>query len=229
MTLFAFSIPLALYQIHDYVVPLIIFGALYGFRWKLGMWSNLLTLGAVLFSFLIAIGWWESLAYFLAQQVPQLVYLADCIAFWTIFLVALSILDLITRYMSSIKVKYADVVENAGNGAALFLLATSLCITYSFAYHDLGPVGENHDVELKEGAKNPLTFQALRLLSIGNLSGFTQTNIFDGDHDTGKSLRERHLKRRQALMLNMIEEAESGPVRGILGGESLNPDIKWRE
>ena len=229
MTLFAFSIPLALYHIHDYAVPLIIFGALYGFRWKVGMWGNIISLGAVLFSFLIAVGWWESLAYFLAQQVPQMVYLADCLAFWVIFIVSLLFLDLFTRFMSSVKVKYDDRVENIGNGVALFLLATSLCITYSFAYHDLGPVGENHDVQLSDGAKNPLTFTALRLLSIGNLAGFTQTNRFDGNHDPGKSLRERQLQRRQALMLNMIENADKGPISGILGPDSLDSGIKWRE
>jgi len=223
------KVPLYLYYSHDVVVPLIVFGALYGLRWKVGMWGNLISLGAVLFSFLIAIGWWESLAYFLAQQVPRMVYLADCVAFWTIFVVSLSLLDLATRFMSKVKVKYTDMVENIGNGVALFLLATSICITYSFAYHDLGPVGENHDFQLTEGQKNPLTFTALRMLSIGNLAGFTQVNRFDGIHDPGKSLRERQLKRRQALMLNMIEKADDGPIQGILGDESLNSGIQWRE
>jgi len=222
------QIPLWLYYSHDYVVPLIIFAALYGLRWKIGMWGNLISLGAVLFSFLIAIGWWESLAYFLAQQVPRMVYLADSVAFWTIFVVSLSLIDLATRFMSRVKVKYADMVEHIGNGVALFLLATSICITYSFAYHDLGPIGENHDVQLTEGQKNPLTFQALRMLSgqWGNLGAFVERNQnqFDGRGD----LRELQLKRRQALMLNMIEKADDGVIQGLLGDESLNSGIQWR-
>jgi len=229
MTFFAFSIPLTLYYAHAICVPLVIFASLYGFRWKVGMWGNIISLGAVLFSFLIAISWWESLAYFLAQQVPQMVYLADCLAFWMIFLVSLLILDLFTRFMSTVKVKYAPLVENIGNGVAIFLLASSLCITYTFANFDLGPVGENPDLAFSEAAKNPLPYRALRILSGGNLAGFTQTNIFDDDHRPGQSLRERHLKRRQALMFNMIENADKGPVAGILGPDSLDSGITWRE
>ena len=228
MSLFALSIPMVLYHIHEYAVPLVILATLYGFRWKVGMWGNLLSLGAVLFSFLIAIGWWESLAFFLAQQVPQLVYVADAVAFFAIFLVALLFLDLATRSMSTVKVKYAEMVENIGNGVALFLLSSALYVTYSFAYHDLGPIGENPGTQLSEGAKNPLTFQALRLLSGGgNLGAFIENNRkqFDGRGD----LRELHLKRRQALMLNMLENADGGPIRGIQGPESLDSKIKWRE
>ena len=226
MTLFALSIPMALYHIHDYAVPLIIFATLYGFRWRVGMWGNLLSLGAVLFSFLIAIGWWENLAYFLVQQVPQMVYIADALSFLLIFVVALLFLDLATRAMSTVKVKYAEMVENIGNGVALFLLSGALCLTYSFAYHDLGPVGENPDFTLTEGQKNPLSFQALRLLSGGgNLGAFSESNRkqFDGRGD----FRTLQLQRRQVLMLNMLDN--ESPIRGILGPESLDSKIKWRD
>ena len=225
MTLFAVSIPTVLYHIHEYAVPLAIFAAMFGFRWKIGMWGNIISLGVILFAFLIAVGWWQNLAFFLVEKAPQLLYIADCVAFLTIFVVALSILDLATRSMSTVKVKYADMVENIGNGVALFLLSTALCITYSFAYHDLGPVGENPDVQLTAGQKNPLSFQALRLLSAGNLSGFTKTNRFD----SGGDFRDLHLKRRQALMSVAIENAEENPWRKIAGPDTLDSKIQWRE
>ena len=226
-TLFAFSIPMALYHIHEYVVPLVIFTALFGFRWKVGMWGNLLSLGAVLFAFLIAIGWWENLAYLLAQQVPLLLFVADSIAFYTIFVVALLILDLATRSFSTVKVRYADMVEKVGNGVALFLLSVALCVTYSFAYHDLGPVGENPGVQLTAGEKNPLTFQALRFLSAGNLGAFIPEQVSRFDHNG--DFRELHLKRRQALMFNMLDNADEGAIRGIQGNDTQVGKIKWRE
>ena len=224
MTLFAVSIPIVLYHIHDIGVPLVVFAAMYGFRWHVGMWGNLLSLGAVFFSFLIAVGWWENLAYLLATNVPQMVFIADSIAFFTIFVVALSLLDLATRFMSSVKVKYAEMVENIGNGVALFLLSSAVCVTYSFAYHDLGPIGENPEITLTEGQKNPLSFQALRILSVGNLGAFREDDIkkFDNNGD----LRELQLKRRQALMFNAMENNEGNPWNKIAGNDTLAEKIK---
>jgi hypothetical protein len=43
---------------------------------------------------------------------------------------------------------------------------------------------------------------ALRLLSAGNLSGFTETTKFDENGD----FLENHLKRRQALMYNVLNK-----------------------
>jgi len=222
MTLFAFSIPMALYHIYGWAVPIVIFTALFGLRWKVGMWGNLLSLGAVLFAFLIAVGWWENLAYFLAQQAPLLLFVADCIAFFTIFLVALLILDLATRSLSSVKVKYADMVEKVGNGVALFLLSTAVYLVYLFGSTDLGAVGYDHNTQVGE---DTVTISALRFLSAGNLSGFMEVNQFDGRGD----FRELHLKRRQALMLNMLDNADEGAIRGIQGNDTQVGKIKWRE
>jgi len=223
MIVFA-SIPLWLHTIHEFAVPLVILAALYGFRWQVGMWGNLLSLGAVLLAFLFAIGWWESLAQLLVTHVPQMLFIADCVAFFTIFLVALSLLDLATRFMSSVKVKYAEMVENIGNGIALFLLASALYVTYSFAYHDLGPVGENPDFTLKDSQKNPLSFQALRLLSVGNLGTFREENV--SKFDSSGDLRELQLERRQALMLNAMEVKEGNPWDKIKGSDTLAEKVK---
>ena len=211
-----------LYHSYQLAVPLAILGALYGFRWKVGMWGNCISLGAVLFSFLIAIGWWENLAYFLAQQFPQWLFIVDCASFFVIFIVALAILDHATRSMSTVKVKYADMVENIGNGIAIFLLSAALYGVYLFGAEDLGMVGEYHDVQPKGDS---MAITALRILSAGNLSGFTQVNQFDDRGD----FRKVHLLRRQALMLNMLDNANEGPIRGIQGPETLDSRIKWRE
>jgi len=220
MTLFAVSIPLVLYQIYGVAVPLVILAALYGFRWKAGMWGNCVTLGAVLFSILIAFGWWEDAAYLLAQQVPAMCYIADCVAFWTLFLVSLLILDTATRSMSSIKVKYNDIVENVGNGIALFLLFLALLGVHSIANGHMGMVGEVKNPPANSNSGANAVISVIRLLSEGNLSTFTSGNQFD---DTGKFLN-RHLQRRQALMTN-AEKAE-GPWQQIqYSGGSVPPRV----
>ena len=214
--LFAVSIPEVLFIIYGWAVPVVILAALCGFRWKAGMWGNLLSLATVMFAFLIAAGWWEDLAFLLATKVPAMLFFADCIAFWTIFVVALLILDIATRFASSVKVKYADTVESVGNGVALFLLFAAVYGTFLFA-EDLSPVGEYHNAP-QQG--DSITIQVLRILSGGNLSGFTQVTRFDND---GK-FRSLHLQRKQALMLNML--GENGSPQG---SESQADKLKRRE
>ena len=201
-----------LWHIYGYAVPLAILGALYGLRWKVGMWGNSLTLGALLFSALIAAGWGEDFAEFLAKQIPAMLFLADVVAFWTIFVVALLILDTATRNLSSVKVKYADMVENVGNGIALFLLFAALYGIFLFA-EEIGPVGERHDASAPDD--NSVAVQMLRIVSAGNLSGFTQTQQFD---EKG-NFRKRHFQRRQALMYNVVSKKGSLSADGAQVGK----------
>ena len=196
MTLFATSVPMVMWYIYGYTIPIVILAVLYGFRWKVGMWGNFLSLGCVLFSILVAIGWWEEIAYFTAQQIPTMLFFADGVAIWGIFLIMLALLDLATRSMSAVKVKFADIVENVGNGIVLFLLFLALYGFFLFA-EELGPVGEHANVS---APGDSIAVQIFRMLSDGNLSGFTGGNQFD---DKG-NFRDLHLQRRQALMLNVM-------------------------
>ena len=201
-----------MYHIYVYAVPLIILAALGGFRWKAGLWGNGLTLGAVLFSVLVAIGWWEDVAELLATQAPATLFVADCLALWVLFLVTLLILDTATRYLSTVKVKYNDMVENIGNGIVLLLLFAVLYGFYLFA-EEAGPVGENFDAPEPGNSVAIQIFQVLSARSqeggpLGNLSPFTEGNQFD---DRGE-FRKLQLQRRQTLMGNMI--GENGSLEG---------------
>ena len=216
MTLFAVSVPMILWYCYTWAVPVIILAALYGLRWKAGMWGNCLSLGAVLFSILVAVGWWEELAELLARQAPITLFCADCIALWAIFLLTLLFLDFATRSMSTIKVKYAEMVENIGNGILLFLLFLALYGFFLFA-EDLGPVGE-HSGTAAPG--DSVAIQMFRIFSAGNLSAFTVVNQFD---DKG-NFRKLHLQRRQAIMYNAW--GEDGSIQGT---EELVNKIKRRE
>ena len=133
MLLFAVTIPESLYQIYGYAVPILILAVLFAFRWKVGMWGNCLTLGAVLFSALIAIGLWKDVAGLLAEHVPDVHFVAETIAVCVLFLISLAILDTATRFLSTVKVKYNDTIEKVGNGVVLLLLSLVLWQFHNYA------------------------------------------------------------------------------------------------
>ena len=208
------SIPAILYTAYIYAIPLIIFAALYAFRWKVGMWGNCLTYGAVTFSALIALGWWEDVAYLLAKQVPMLLFLVDNIAIWVLFLISLLILDTATRFLSTVKVKFNDTVENVGNGIAIGAICVALYTFSIIANLHLGMAGEHHNTAaLKNNPAVNGTISAVRILSGGNLSTFTEGNRFD---DGGKFL-ELHHQRRQAIMLSWQESKDMRADEGLIG------------
>ncbi|MDR0704114.1 MAG: hypothetical protein LBF88_03920 [Planctomycetaceae bacterium] len=181
-----------------YGVPLAVAAAIFGTRWKEGFWGNILSVFAVFFSALTAIAWWESLALLLSTKIPQMLYVADCVAIWLIFLVAFLIVNELTRMMSRVKVKFAVPIENVGNVVALSLLFLTLYGFFLFTM-DLSPVGENPDASVPSDS---VQIQMLRILSAGNLSSFTEPTQFDALGD----FRKNHLERRKALMENMKEK-----------------------
>lgn len=190
-----------LYQCFLYGVPLAVAGAIFGMRWKEGFWGNILSVFAVMFSMLIAIGWWEPLASLLAEKVPKMLFAADFICLWVLFLVALAIIGEITRLLSRVKVKFADSVEKGGNSLALILLFGLLMGFYLFAL-DLAPVGERADAT---PPGDSIQVKAFRLLTAGNLSSFVDPKPFDENGD----FRRFHFERRQAIMQNCLDNNNS--------------------
>ncbi len=179
-----------LYQFFLYGVPLAAVGALFGFRWREGLWGNIISTMNVIFSLLIAVGWWESLTVFLVGKVNQMLYFADFLMFWAIFLISLAIFSEITKQLSKVKVKFAEQVEYVGNFVSLAILSLVLLGGYNFSL-DLSAVGENDNASV---ASDSIQTQTIRLLSEGSLSSFTEPHAFPA------SFRADHLKRKQALM-----------------------------
>jgi hypothetical protein len=184
-----------LFGCFTYGVPLAMAAAIFGTRWREGFWGNILSVFSVFFSALAAIAWWEPLAVLLSTNIPQMLYLSDCVAIWLIFLITFLILSELTRMMSRVRVKFAVPIEKAGNAAALFLLFLMLYGFFLFTM-DLSPVGENSDVTI---AEDSVQIQMLRLLTAGNLASFTAPTQFDKNGN----FRQHHLERRQALMENV--------------------------
>ncbi|MDR0337348.1 MAG: hypothetical protein LBI18_09685 [Planctomycetaceae bacterium] len=184
-----------LFGFFTYGVPLAVAAAIFGTRWREGLWGNLLSAFGVFFSALVAAAWWESLAVFLSTNIPKMLYLSDCVAVWLIFLVTFMIISELTRMMSRVKVQFAVPIEKAGNVVALTLLFLLLYGFHLFAM-DLSPVGDHPDASV---AGDSVQVQMLRILSVGNLAAFTTPTQFDAQGN----FRQNHLERRKALMENM--------------------------
>jgi uncharacterized membrane protein required for colicin V production len=184
-----------LFMCFTYGVPLAVVAAIFGTRWKEGFWGNILSVFSVFFSALVAIGWWEPLALLLSTKIPKMLYLADCVAIWLIFIITLLVVSELARIMSRVRVKFAVPIENVGNVVALTLLFLTLYGFFLFSM-DLSPVGENLDASV---ASDSVQIQMLRILSAGNLASFTAPMQFDAQGN----FRQNHLERRKALMENM--------------------------
>ena len=215
------SIPHVLFICYTIGVPIVILAALYAFRWKVGMWGNAVTLGAMQFSILIAIGWWEDIAELLVKQAPVTLFFADCVAIWTLFLVSFLILDMATRFLSRVKVKFSDTVEKVGNGIIILVLCGTLIDFVVFANGILGMVGNDSDTAPKPNRMDT-HISIFRILSEGNLSGFSQCKPFDAD----KQFRQLHWERTQALMCNRL--SNEGEIQGMQGSDSLSNQMKRR-
>src|SRR5215469_10041530 len=110
------SLESVLHQVFIYGVPIAIYVGILGFRWREGLWSNILAFFAVLFSIFFAVGWWEWLACFLSTNVSSGgLFFWDYVAIWLIYIASLAIIDSIARGISRAKVKFPIPVENIGN------------------------------------------------------------------------------------------------------------------
>jgi hypothetical protein len=180
-----------LYLFFLYGIPLAIAAALFGFRWNEGFYSNVLAAATVAFSALIAIGWWEDLASLLCGYIPKMLYLADITSVWIIFAVSIYVIYNASNLMSSVKVKFADPIEKAGNFLSLTLTFVLLYGFFLFTI-DLGGVGAKKEETV---ANDSPQIQAARILSAGNLSSFVNSHQFD---EKGQ-FRQLHLRRRQQI------------------------------
>ncbi len=184
-----------LYQFFLYGVPLAVVGALFGFRWREGLWGNVLSAMNVFFAFLIAVAYWEALAVFLAKNLEKILFFADFLAFWGIFLLTLLIFSEITRLLSRVNVQFPDPVEKAGNSASLTVLSLVLLCAYYFSLN-LSPVGEKPETSVPSGRWTVATHKLVQVLSAGSLSAFANPHPFP------ENFRAQHLKRKQAIMKN---------------------------
>ncbi len=183
-------------------VPLAILCALFGFRWREGLWGNTISAFCVVFSVFIAVAWWETLAATLSNAMPSGLFLWDLISIWAILLLCLAIFSELTRALSRIKVQFAIPIEAVGNVVSLAVLFVLVYGFFLFTM-DLAPIGATNTEQAPADSK---AIQAFRLLSKGTLEAFVNPHPFDAHGE----FRRDHLLRRQALMRNA--EAKDGSL-----------------
>ena len=196
-------------------VPIALLAAIFGFRWREGLWGNAIASFCVLFSILLAVAWWESFAVLLCQGVPSMLYASDMVAIWIIFLASLAILCEITRALSRVKVLFLLPIEGIGNFVALAMLFLLMYNFFLFTF-DLSPIGAEKDEQTKADS---ILIGAFRAFSIGTLEAFDDPHQFD---EAG-TFREDHLLRRKELM--KMAEGKEGTVRIFYEG-SIPPRKK---
>ena len=182
-------------------VPLAILAAVFGFRWREGLWGNTVSAFCVLFSIFFAIAWWETVAALLCQASVSMLFLSDLVAIWLIFLVSLALLHELARALSRVKVLFLLPIESVGNFLALCVLYILLLNFFLFTV-DLAPIGANKEEETSKGSFLIATCQ---LLSKGTLEAFVEPHLFDPHGE----LRTDHLQRRKELMKNAEEKGGS--------------------
>ncbi|MDR0391557.1 MAG: hypothetical protein LBH59_06600, partial [Planctomycetaceae bacterium] len=202
--------------IFDVGVPLAVITGLYGTRWRERFWGNIIAAFAVFFSTLIAVNWFEPLAQFATSQNAGMLFVADYLFLWLLFIVSFAIMNEITRLLSRVNVQFPIPIENAGN----FIMITAiLCMVWSFYSFslDVAPLGETAGVNIT--SNNTAQIAIFRQLSAGNLSSFDTKKPFD---EYGE-FRQDHLLRRQALLQYRLKsdgfpffyEGEVPPIKGM--------------
>ena len=195
-------VEIILYQCFVFGVPLSVAASLYGLRWQEGFWGNAVAVPMTLFSILIAVSWWEPVAALMVGQMAGMLYVADFIAIWVLFLIPFALMNEITRLLSVVKVKFADPIEKAGNGVAITLVFALLMGFFYFTL-DLSPRGEEANDSPPSG--DTVQVQMLRILTAGNLSSYFNPQQFDKDSQH----RKVHFQRRQALLKHREEKQGS--------------------
>jgi hypothetical protein len=213
--------------IYDVGVPLALVIGLYGMRWGERFWGNVITGFIIFFSTLIAVNWYEPLAELVTQQSAGVLFIADYLFLWVLFIVSFSIMNEITRGLSRVNVKFPIPIENAGNFIAITVILCMIWSFYSFSLN-LAPLGETASVNISQGDSTQIML--FRQLSSGSLSVFGENHPFDEYGD----FRKDHLLRKQALLQYRLKgsgdsfpffyEGDLPPVKGMPKANPPAPD-----
>lgn len=89
-----------------------------GFLYPEGMWSNAIRLVNVIVSGLLATNFFEPLARLFESKIhASFMFFWDYLAFWALFAVSMIVLQLLTRTISEVKVRFLKLADMIGSGA----------------------------------------------------------------------------------------------------------------
>jgi len=106
----------------SFLLPLLmilILAACIGFLYPEGLWSNAIRLVNVVTSGLIAMNFWEPLARWFesfGDFFASCTYFWDFIALWALFIASMVVMQVLTKLVSRVKVRFLKIVDQVGGG-----------------------------------------------------------------------------------------------------------------
>ena len=93
------------------LIVIVVFLALVG---RQGIWNNVIALVNTLFAALLATNSYERLANFLDANMPEFTYLWDFISLWALFALFAGLFQLLTNFLSGVKMRFKKPFDIAG-------------------------------------------------------------------------------------------------------------------
>lgn len=121
---------------------IVIVVACLGFLYSEGMWNNGLRFINVVLAALLATNFWEPLANLAENKIhPKFTFFWDYLALWGLFALFMVILQLATRQLSEVKVRFLRIVDQIGGSAFAVLTGYVMICFITMSIH-LAPLGE---------------------------------------------------------------------------------------
>jgi hypothetical protein len=124
-----------------YAIAGVIFFATLAMMVQLGVWSNLITLLAVVIGGITAFGVHQPLVVMIDERTGgSYTYLLDFFVLWLVFAIVVGVLKLIAGALSRNRVNFPDKVDNFG-GAALAAFTGYVMLCFAMATFHAAPLG----------------------------------------------------------------------------------------
>lgn len=124
-----------------YIIATVIFFATLAMMVQQGVWSNLITLLAIVIGGITAFGVHQPLVVMIDERTDgSYTYLLDFLVIWLVFAAVVGLIKLIAGYLSKNRVNFPDQVDNFG-GAALAAFTGYVMMSFAMSTFHAAPLG----------------------------------------------------------------------------------------
>lgn len=124
-----------------YIITGIIFFATLAMMVQQGIWSNLITLMAIVIGGITAFGVHQPLVVMIDERTDgSYTYLLDFFVLWIVFAAVVGLIKLLAGYLSKNRVNFPDQVDNFG-GAALAAFTGYVMMSFTMSTFHAAPLG----------------------------------------------------------------------------------------
>lgn len=124
-----------------YIIAVVIFFATLAMMVQQGVWSNLITLMAIVIGGITAFGVHQPLVVMIDERTNgSYTYLLDFFILWLVFAIVVGLIKLISGYLSKNRVNFPDQVDNFG-GAGLAAFTGYVMMCFAMSTFHAAPLG----------------------------------------------------------------------------------------